>query len=147
MCICICVHMCIYIYIYIYIYIFRRICAGGGSQRSWKTTFREANRGTRWHTRNRHLRNHRGSPVAFSNGCSFQHVCNFLAVFPKGFALSQWIFTGIVQRIQWHFPMKLHLLNFRCAIFCPDQRLLVLPTIYNIYIYTYIILYPCVIYL
>ena len=80
-------------------------------------------RGTRLHTRNRHLRNHRGFPGAFPNGCS--------VVFSNGISL----FSGRFKRIvtcpvyvywkcpmdcQWYFPMDVHFCDFWCVICCPD---------------------------
>ena len=71
--------------------------------------------GKLWHTRNRHLRNHRGFSVAcsnglsvaFSNGCSihqwhFPADCRFprIVAFPVDFRGSfQWMFRGIFQHM------------------------------------------------
>ena len=65
------------------------------------------NRGKRLHTRNRHLRNHRGCSVAVPNGCS--------VAFSNGFSLFSCMFKRIVaypvdlywnfpMNVQWHFP-------------------------------------------
>ena len=72
------------------------------------------------HARNRHLRNHRGFPVAFSGG------------FPVAFSNGISLFSGMFQRIatcpvdvycispmdfQWHFQMEFHFCDFWCAIY------------------------------
>ena len=81
--------------------------------------------GWRSHARNQHLRNHRGSSVAFSNGL------------PMVFSNRTSLFSGIFQRtvtcpvdfywnrqmnVQWHFPMDCHFCEIWRVIFCPDFR-------------------------
>ena len=80
-------------------------------------------RGKILHTRNRHLRNHRGLSAAFSNG--------FSVAFANGISHV----SGISQRIvtcpvdcywscpmdfQWHFQMDFHCCEIWCVIVCPD---------------------------
>ena len=54
-------------------------------------------RGKGSHTRNRHLRKHRGILVAFSNGSSvaFSNGISPVSVLSKGLSRAQWVFTGI----------------------------------------------------
>ena len=100
------IYIYIYIYIHTYIYIYIYIYC----------------RGKRLHTRNRHLRNHRGFPVAFSNG--------FSVTFSNGFSLCSGMFQRIVtfpvdlyrkcsMDLQ-HFPLDFHFCEFWCIIFCPE---------------------------
>ena len=78
-------------------------------------------RGKRSHTRNRHLRNHRGLSVACPNGLSvaFLMECNFSVVLSKEWSLVQWFFTGSSQ---WIFS-GIFQLDFTFVtsgvIFCP----------------------------
>ena len=76
-------------------------------------------RGRRLHTRNRHLRHHRGLSVAFSNG--------FSVAFSNGTSLFSCMFQRIVpcpvdlywncpMDFQWRFPMVLHFCDFGCNI-------------------------------
>ena len=53
------------------------------------------------HARNQHLRDHRGSPVAFPKGLSvaFSDEAHISVVLSKGLSLDQWLFTGTSQRI------------------------------------------------
>ena len=83
-------------------------------------------RGERLHTRNQHLRNHRGLSVAFSNGLS--------VAFSNGISLvgsiSQRIVTCPVDfewtnpmYVQCHVPMKFHFCDFWCVICCPEHHI------------------------
>ena len=85
--------------------------------------------GRRLHTRNRHLGNHRGCSVAFSDGLSM--------AFSNGF--SCFCLSGLFQRIvtspvdicwkcptdlQWHLPMEFHFCEFPvCNMFAPSVLL------------------------
>ena len=86
-------------------------------------SFASMRRGKRLHTRNRHLGNHRGSPVASSTG--FSVACS------NGSSLVSGMFQKIVTCLvdfaiqipsgfQWHFPMDFHFCDFWCVIVCPD---------------------------
>ena len=81
-------------------------------------------RSRRLHAGNRHLRSHRGSSVAFSNG--------FSVAFSSGISLVSGIFqriaTGPVDcywncpmDVQWHLPTEFHFCDFWCVIFCPER--------------------------
>ena len=72
-------------------------------------------KGKMLHTRNRHLRNHRGFPWQFPT------EFHFSALFSKGLSLVQWIFTGICH---WFFSgiltIDFHVCEIWCVIVCPD---------------------------
>ena len=85
-CECVCVRVCVYIYIYVYVYMYIL------------------------HTRNRHLRHHRGLSVAFSNGCSvaFSNGTNFFSGMFKRIVTFPVKFTGdfkwtLICILQWNF--------------------------------------------
>ena len=110
------IHMCLCMYVYIYIYICIHVCV---------YVHICSPRGKRSHTRNQHLRHHRGLSVACSNGLS--------VAFSNGISPSNGSFQRIVtfpedfrcdvpMDLQWHFPMKFNFGNFWCDIFCPDHR-------------------------
>ena len=98
----------------------------------------KALRGKILHTRNRHLRNHRGFSVAFSNGLS--------VAFSNAISLFSGIFRRIitfpvdVPRIcpmdfQWYSPVEFHVCDFRCVISCPEQRDLRSPAVFLCFCY------------
>ena len=83
-----------------------------------------ADRGKLVHTRNQHLSNHCGVPVAFSNGCS--------VVFSNKMSLAGGMFQRIVtcpvdlywicpMDVQRHFPLESHFCDFRRVILCPER--------------------------
>ena len=81
-------------------------------------------RGNILHTRNQHLGNHRGFPVAFSNGSSvaFSNTVSLVSCilhrivsFPVDF---HW---NCPMNCQWHVPALVHLCDFRRVVFRPDN--------------------------
>ena len=81
-------------------------------------------RGKRLHTRNRHLRNHRGFQwhLPLDVQQYFPTEFHLSVVLPKGLSLFQWISLELSNGLQWHFPMDFHFCDLWCEIFCPDPR-------------------------
>ena len=106
-----------------------------------RTAKRSLNRGKILHTRNQHLRTHRGLSMACSNGLSFQWIFNCQWYFPKDSHFSQCCcFWNCPTGCPWHFPTGFHFCDFRCVFVCPDRRST--RNIYtHIYIYIYIYIY------
>ena len=82
-------------------------------------------RGKILHSRNRHLGNHRGFSVAFSDGCSV--ACSNKSSLVSG--MLQRIVTFPVDfhwnpqmDLQWHSPIELPFCDFRRVTFCPEQH-------------------------
>ena len=63
----------------------------------------------------RHPRNHRGFPVAFSNGIS--HVSG---ISERNFTRPVDFYWKFPMDFQWHFPVEFNFCDFWCVIFCPD---------------------------
>ena len=135
----------IYIYIHIYIYVYMYICVfvllRGPMLLSWKTThtnkqkkhsgslllppssahfgheiFLGRGRGKRSHTRNRHLRNHRGFSAAFSNIISLVS-----GIFQRIGTCPVDVYWIRPMDLQWHFPTDFPFCEFWCVIFCPEE--------------------------
>ena len=80
-------------------------------------------RGKRLHTRNLHLRNHRGFPAAFPNGCSvaFSNVISlFSCMFQRIVTCTVDLYWNCPMDVQWHFPMDVYVWNVWCVICCPE---------------------------
>ena len=112
-----CIYTCMYIYIYtnicVYIYIYTHIINCINSSR-----------GKRLHTRNRHLRNHRGFSAAFSDGFSvaFSNGSSLLSGNPQRITFPVDLCWKCPMDCEWHFRMECHVGEFWCVIFCPDWR-------------------------
>ena len=69
------------------------------------------------HTRNQHLRNHRGFSVACSKGISlFSGIFQRIVICPVDF------YWNCPMDFRWHFPVEFHFCEIWCVIFCPEQR-------------------------
>ena len=81
------------------------------------------------HTRNRHLRNHRGLSAVFPNGFSVacSNETSLSVVYTKGLPLVQWMFTGI----QWHLYIYIY-------IYTHTHTSIHISLSLSIYIYIYI---------
>ena len=77
------------------------------------------------HTRNRHLRNNNGFPVAFSNGLSaaFSNKMSLVCgMFQRIVTCPVDVYWSFPVDFQWHFPMDCYVCDFWRVIFCPDHH-------------------------
>ena len=111
-----------YIYIYIYTCIYIYICIPGAMRPGSAAAGR---REKELHTSNRHLRNHLGCSVAFSNrfcvACS-NKLSPFSCLSPNGCRFSSG-FTGNSNGCSVAFSSDVLFREFWCVIFCPESWL------------------------
>ena len=76
-------------------------------------------RGKKVHTRNQHLRSHRGFSVACSKGLPVA-FSNIISLVPKACHCPSGIRWKIPMVCQWYFQMEFHFCELWCVIVCPE---------------------------